>query len=150
MSPEKIFGTHSYMNILKQYIHMKKITLLIGLLVAVNILLAQDRREAAREKAKVKIEEYKERLELTEDQIAELKKLREGAKPELEAIRNDDSKSRSEKMRAQADIMENQEAEVAKILNEDQLAELEVIKKEVRANREKRRDKRKERRGGGR
>ena len=128
---------------------MKKITLLIGLLVAVNILFAQDRREAMKEKAKVKIEEYKERLELTDNQVADLKKLREEAKPELEAIRKDESKSRSEKMRARADIMENQEKEISNILNEDQLAELEVIRKEVRANMEKRRERRKERRGDG-
>ncbi len=128
---------------------MKKITLLIGLLVAVNILFAQDRRGSAKEKAKIKIEEYKSRLELTEDQLADLKKLREEAKPELEAIRKDESKSRSEKMRARAEIMENQENEVASILNEEQLAELEVIKKEVRESVQKRRDRRKERRGDG-
>ncbi|WP_424963491.1 hypothetical protein [Ekhidna sp.] len=128
---------------------MKKLTLIIGLLVAVNILFAQNRREAVREKAEVKIEEYKERLNLTESQTADLKKLRESMKPELEAIRNDDSKSRSDKMRAKADIVEKQEKEVAKILNDEQLAELEVIKKEVRENVEKRRDRRKDRRGDG-
>jgi len=78
-----------------------------------------------------------------------LKKMRESMKPELEAIQNDDTKSRSEKMRARADIMEKQEKEVARILDEEQLAELEVIKKEIRENVDERRKKRKERRGDG-
>ncbi|WP_370089393.1 hypothetical protein [Ekhidna sp.] len=129
---------------------MKKLTLIIGLLVAGNILYAQDRRQELREKVEVKIEEYKERLDLTEDQVADLKKLRESMKPELDELRDDDEKSRSAKMRAHADIIEKREAEVAKILNQEQLAELEVIKKEIKTNAENRREKRKERRGGGR
>lgn len=129
---------------------MKKLTLIIGLLVAGNILYAQDRRQEIRGKVEVKIEEYKERLNLSEDQVTDLKKLRESMKPELDELRNDDEKSRSEKMRAHADIIEKREAEVAKILNQEQLAELEVIKNEVKANTESRREKRKERRGGGR
>lgn len=128
---------------------MQKLTLIIGLLVAANILFAQGKREQMREKAEVKIEEYKERLNLTEDQVADLKELRESIKPELEAIRKDESKSRSEKMRAHADIIEKQEEEVAKILNDEQLTELEVIKKEVRENVKKRRDRRRDRRDDG-
>ncbi|MEP0272825.1 hypothetical protein [Ekhidna sp.] len=129
---------------------MRKTALIIGLMVAANILFAQGKRDAMKEKAQVKIEEYKDRLNLTPDQVAELKKMRESTKPEIEAIRNDESKSRSEKMRAHADVVEKREMEVAKILNEDQMAELKVIKKEVKAKRGERRDKRKERRDGGR
>ena len=94
---------------------MQKLTLIIGLLVAANILFAQGKREQMREKAEVKIEEYKERLNLTEDQVADLKELRESIKPELEAIRKDESKSRSEKMRAHADIIEKQEEDTANL-----------------------------------
>lgn len=129
---------------------MKKLTLIIGLLTAASILVAQEKRDAIRGKAEVKIEEYKERLNLTENQIDELKKMREGLKPELDAIREDEAKSRSEKMRAHADLIEKQEKEVTKILDDEQLSELEVIKKEIREKRSERREKRKERRGDGR
>ncbi|MEQ9467582.1 MAG: hypothetical protein RLN88_09230 [Ekhidna sp.] len=110
---------------------MRKLTLLIGLIVAVNILFAQGRREQVKERVKIKIEEYKDRLDLTEDQVVELKKVRESMQPELDALRADEGKSRSEKMRAHADIIEKREAEVARILDDEQLAELEVIKKEI-------------------
>ncbi|MEQ8904794.1 hypothetical protein [Ekhidna sp.] len=129
---------------------MRKIALIIGLLVAGTIVLAQDKREELREKREIKIEEYRERLELSDAQISDLKKLRVDAKPQLDEIRNDTSKSRSDKMRALAAIMEKQEKEVAEILNDEQLTELEAIKKEVRENQEVRREKRKERRGDGR
>ena len=128
---------------------MKKLTLMIGLLVAINVLFAQDRREVAREKAEVRLEEYKDRLNLTDDQLAELKQVKESMKPEFEALKADDSMSRSDKMRAHADLIDKREAEVAKILDDEQLAELEVIKGEVKANKEKRADKRKSRRGDG-
>ena len=129
---------------------MRKIALIIGLLVAGTIVLAQDKREELREKREIKIEEYRERLELSDAQISDLKKLRVDAKPQLDEIRNDTSKSKSDKMRALAAIMEKQEKEVAEILNDEQLTELEAIKKEVRENQEVRREKRKERRGDGR
>jgi acyl-CoA reductase-like NAD-dependent aldehyde dehydrogenase len=129
---------------------MQKLILIIGLLVATNILFAQGKREQMREKVEVKIEEYKDRLDLSDDQVADLKAMRESMKPELEAIRKDESMKRSEKMRAHADIIEKQEEEMAKILNDDQLTELEIIKKEVRENVKKRKDRRRDRRGDGR
>ena len=95
----------------------------------------------------IKLEDYKERLNLTEDQVSDLKKVRESMKPELEALRADESKSRSDKMRAHADLIDKREAEVAKILNKEQLAELEVIKKEMKEKHMERREDRKERRG---
>ena len=128
---------------------MKKLTLIIGLLVAVNVLFAQNRRDAAREKAEVKLEEYKDRLNLSEDQLDEIKQVKESMKPELEALKADDSMSRSDKMRARADLIEKREAEIAKILDDEQLAELEVIKGEVKANKKTRMEKRKSRRGDG-
>lgn len=129
---------------------MKKLMLIVGLLVAANILFAQGRRDAMNEKAEIRIEEYKERLNLDEDQLKELKALKESIKPELDAIRNDESKARSEKMRAHADLVEKRETEVARILNDEQMAELEVIKKEMREKMEKRMRERKKRRDDGR
>ncbi|MEM7297282.1 MAG: hypothetical protein AAF391_03345 [Bacteroidota bacterium] len=124
---------------------MKKIALIVGILVAVNIVSAQDGpQRTPRERAKVKIEEYKERLQLTEDQIDDLKAMKEKYRPEMEDIRKDESKSRSDKMRAAADVIEKQEEEMASILNEDQLAEWKEIRGEVKDRRHKRRERRRE------
>ena len=127
---------------------MKKFTLIIGILVAANVLNAQGRKEKAREKVEIKIAEHKERLNLTEDQVGDLKKLREEMKPQLEEIRKDESLSRSDKMRAHADLLDERDAELEKILDEDQLAELDEIRKEVQKQREERMEKRRERRAG--
>lgn len=129
---------------------MKKLALIIGLVVAANILFAQGKREMMRERAEIKIEEYKERLNLTDDQVEELKKVREEMKPEFEALRKDESKSRSDKMRAHADLIDKREARVSEILSEEQMAELKVIQKENKQKRMEMREKRKERRGDGR
>ena len=127
---------------------MKKFTLIIGILVAANVLNAQGRKEKVREKVEIKIAEHKERLNLTEDQVGDLKKLREEMKPQLEEIRKDESLSRSDKMRAHADLLDERDAELEKILDEDQLAELDEIRKEVQKQREERMEKRRERRAG--
>ncbi len=117
-------------------------------MTAAGILFAQDKREARREKAKVKIEAYKERLNLSENQLTELKEMREALRPELEALQQDESKSRSERMHERADIIERQEAGVAEILNDEQEAELKAIQREVRENARERRKRKRERRKG--
>jgi len=121
---------------------MKKFTLIIGILVAANILYAQDKSERIRGKARVKIEEHKDRLNLSEDQIADLKSLKEEMKPEFEKLKTNESLSRPDKMRAHANLIEEREAAVAEILDEEQLAELEVIRKEVKERRKERRENR--------
>ena len=129
---------------------MRKLSLIIGLIAAVNILFAQEGREMAREKAEVRFEEYKDRLNLTDEQLADLKQVKEDMRPEMEALKNDESLSRSDKMRAHADLIEKREAEVAEILDDEQLAELAIIKEEVKANKQRRKSARKARRGDGR
>ncbi|WP_436515445.1 hypothetical protein [Ekhidna sp. To15] len=127
---------------------MRKLALIIGLLVAGNVLFAQDQKPG-KERPPVKIEEYKERLKLTESQLAELKNMRESLRPELEAIRKDDSKSRSERMEARAEVMKRQESQVAEILDDEQEAELKEIHREIRDDvRGKRKRKRERRRDG--
>lgn len=127
---------------------MKKITLIIGILIAANILYGQGKRDHMRQKAQVKIEEHKERLNLTEEQVADLKSLKEKMKPQFEEIRKDESLTKSDKMRAQADLLDERKEEVEKILDDEQLEELEKIRKEVQERREERMGKRKERREG--
>ncbi|NQZ79216.1 MAG: hypothetical protein HRT61_24315 [Ekhidna sp.] len=106
---------------------MRKGKLIIALLAAAFTLFAQDSKE---ERRQLRIEEYTERLNLTPNQTAELKELRESLKPELKAIKMDPSKSRSEKMRAHADVIEKRENEIAQILTAEQMAELKRIKSE--------------------
>lgn len=127
---------------------MRKLALIIGLLVAGNMLFAQDQKADDKEKPPVKIEEYKERLKLTETQLADLKQMRESLKPELEAIRKDEAKSRSERMEARATIMKKQEARVAEILDDKQEAELKEIHREIRDKVRKKRQRQRERRKG--
>ena len=124
---------------------MKRFTLIIGILVAANILYAQNRREKVRDRAELKIEEYKVRLNLTDEQVTDLQELREEMKPEFEEIKKNESLSRSDKMRAHADLLDERSTEVEKILDDTQLAEWEEIKKEVKAKRAEHREKRKER-----
>lgn len=127
---------------------MKKITLIIGILVAANILYAQGKKEKIREKTQIKIEEHKERLNLTDDQVADLQELKENMKPQFEQIRKDESLSPPDKMRAKADLMDERKAEVEKILDDEQLEELEEIRREVHERREERIEKRRDLREG--
>jgi len=125
---------------------MKKITLILGILVAANVLIAQNKRAEIRERGKVKIEEYKDRLNLTEAQVADLQQLREDMKPDFEALKMNESLSRPDKMRAHAELIEERQAEVEKILDDEQLAEWEEIRKEVKEKRGERRERRQDRR----
>lgn len=119
---------------------MKKVSLLIGILMAGSILFAQDKKQG-KPRAEIKFEDYKERLELTDDQVEDWKDLREKYKPELKSIRSDETKSKADKMRAAADIVELQQEELANILSENQFAELQIIREEVKQNRKNRRSK---------
>lgn len=112
-----------------------------------NILVAQTREEA-RAKAEVKIEEYKERLNLSEEQVQQVKDLRTKYRPEFQSIRDDESKTKSDKMRARADLMDEREAELEEILDDEQMAELKVIRSEMRENAKARKENRRGRRGG--
>lgn len=120
---------------------MKKLTLIIGIMVASNVLLAQDPETGKGPKGNKEaiIEKHKERLELSDEQVEQLRDLRESLKPEFESLKNNETLSRPDKMRAHADLIEKREAEVAKILTDSQLEELEKIKEE---NKEKRKGRR--------
>lgn len=126
---------------------MKKITLIIGILIAANILYAQNKKGKMRHRAEVRIEEHKERLNLSEDQVEDLEKLKQEMKPQFEEIKKNESLSRPDKMRAHADLLEERQTEVEKILDDEQLAELEEIRKEFHERRKERMEERDERRG---
>ena len=110
---------------------MKKLLLVIGILIAANIVFAQEVKSAEERAVKFK-EKLRERMELAPDQETQLKELREKYRPELRSIRNNEEKSKSEKLYAAAVIVEQREKDLAKILSEKQLQELRTIKNEVR------------------
>lgn len=117
---------------------MKKLLVLVGVLVAINCVSAQEGMHERRAHAQKKIEVYKERLQLSEAQIESLQALKQKHRPEMQQIRQDESISRGDKMRATADLIDQHEQEMASILSNEQLEEWEVIKKEVRAERHQR------------
>lgn len=96
--------------------------------MAVNTLQAQGDRS----KRRARLIDYQERLQLSDSQIAEVKEIRKKYKPEMKAIRNDASKSKADKMRALADIIEKKDADIANVLSLEQMKEWEVIKAEVK------------------
>lgn len=130
---------------------MKKITLIVSMLVLISMVSAQEpqgqKRGPKGDRAEMKIEKLQEHLELTDDQVADLKKLSEDMKPEFEEIRNDESLERPDKMRAHADLIEKRDAEVAKILTEEQLTKLEELKEKRKAKRKERKGMKREKRG---
>jgi len=124
---------------------MKKITLMIGILLAVNILFAQGRRGEMKNKRRGKIEAYQDRLDLSEGQLNDIKEIKAKYKPEMEEIRNDQTKTRSDKMRAAADVVEKQETEINEILNQEQQEEWKKIRAEIKEHREAKREKKQNR-----
>ncbi len=122
---------------------MRKLIIMLGILVAANVLVAQDTQ--VDERVKNKKEEIKARLELTDEQAEQLKALREKYKPELKSIREDDTKSRSEKLRAVADLIDQKDADLQGILSQNQIAELSIIRNEMKVRRQERRERMRER-----
>ena len=125
---------------------MKKLIVMLGVIVAAHIVTAQDTNESSKNRKEVKIEELKTRLDLTDEQVAQIKELREKYRPEIEAIKNDETKSRSDKMRATADIIDSREADMTQILNEQQMMEMKVVRQEMQTQRKARKERMRDRR----
>ena len=125
---------------------MKKLLIVVGILVAINCVSAQEnsRMHDARKK---KIAAYQDRLELTDAQIESLKSIHQNHKSEREKLRADESKSKSEKMRVAADLIDIRESEVATVLSNDQLAERNKIQEENKIKRQVMRTRRRARHG---
>ncbi|MFK7954175.1 MAG: hypothetical protein AB8B73_15100 [Ekhidna sp.] len=114
---------------------MQKVILMIGMVLVASIAFAQG--EGKKDKPEIKIEEYKERLELSDNQVSDLKEMREKYRPQLREIRSDKSKDKADKMRAAADVMDLQQEELATILSESQFAELQIIREEAKRKKKK-------------
>lgn len=112
---------------------MKKLTLILGLILAAGILFAQQEGQKPRKQQReMNIEQLRERLNLSDEQFASLQAIHQEMQPKMQALRQDDSKSKAEKMRAQADLIEEREQKVAAILNQQQLTELRAMQAERR------------------
>lgn len=116
---------------------MRKITLILGILIAGNVLFAQDTTKKGK-KAKAKIETYKEELGLTDTQLADLKGIEETSKEEMEALKSDASLTDEAKKESRKAINEKRQAGIASVLNEDQLAQWEEIKSSLKGSKGKR------------
>lgn len=115
------------------------------MMVSVMQLSAQER--PIREKTRTKVEEYKQRLNLTDEQSEQMKTIRAKYQPELEQIRKSEQ-TRGDKLRAAAEVADQMDAEVEKVLTPAQMDEWKKIKKEVAENMSQRRKAIRERRGG--
>lgn len=115
------------------------------MMVSVMQLSAQER--PIREKTRAKVEEYKQRLNLTDEQSEQMKTIRAKYQPELEQIRKSEQ-TRGDKLRAAAEVADQMDAEVEKVLTPAQMDEWKKIKKEVAENMSQRRKAIRERRGG--
>jgi len=113
---------------------MKKLIIVLGILVAVNVLVAQDNQQT-NERFESKRHAIKARLDLTDEQSEQLSDLREKYRPEIQNIRTDESKTRSEKMRAMADLVDQKDAELQGVLTQNQVAKLAVVRKKMHARR---------------
>ncbi|MEP1095152.1 MAG: hypothetical protein ABJG78_08580 [Cyclobacteriaceae bacterium] len=119
---------------------MKKLIIVLGILVAANVLIAQD-SEWLEERIESRRQAINDRLDLTDEQFEQLKELREKYRPEIQSIRTDESKTRSEKMRAVADLVDEKNSDLTGILSQNQMAELTVLRKEMQAKRKLHREK---------
>ena len=114
---------------------MQKVILLIGLFLFGSVAFAQS--ETKKGRAENKIEKYKERLQLSDNQVSNLKEMREKYRSQLKEIRSDKSKNKADKMRATADVMDLRQEELATILSENQFTELQIIREEVKIKRKR-------------
>lgn len=118
---------------------MKKLIIVLGILVAANVVVAQD-SETTNERVETRKKEIKDRLELTDEQAGQLQELREKYRPEVQSIRSDESKTKSEKLRAVADLVDQKNTDLQGILSQNQIAELSVIRKEIHVKRKEHRE----------
>lgn len=119
----------------------------VATLMMVSVMQMSAQERPIREKTRTKVEEYKQRLNLTDEQSEQMKTIRAKYQPELEQIRKSEQ-TRGDKLRAAAEVADQMDAEVEKVLTPAQMDEWKKIKKEVAENMSQRRKAIRERRGG--
>lgn len=72
---------------------------------------------------------------LSDEQKSQIRELHKNMKPKMEVIRNDESLSREEKRKKMMSLRDEMDAEMKKILTEEQYQQLEAKRKEMRKKR---------------
>ncbi len=116
---------------------MKKI--IISSLVMLMILTGQ--QIWAQPSPSDKIDRLKTELELNDDQVTQLEEIFESRHDEMKSLRSSDEMNQEEKRAAMQNFRTTMEKEIAGVLNEEQLAKFQEIKKERNGERGKRGDK---------
>ena len=80
-----------------------------------------------------KAEKIKERLNLTDQQVEQYESVRLKYKPELKAIKENESLSKEEKKELKKEVKSRKNEEIKSFLSADQYTELEAIRKERKA-----------------
>jgi Spy/CpxP family protein refolding chaperone len=111
-----------------------------------NLLTAQQKAQIAKNKEAQKekyvtmrakrLDEMKTKLNLSDEQVAQIKASHEAQRAKAEAIRGNEQLSKEERMQQLSTLRGENKNELKKILNEEQLLKLEQMKKE-RTNRSK-------------
>ena len=97
--------------------------LMMGVVAAANVLVAQPSEQERKERAQAKMEEYKEQLQLSDEQVEALKTIRQEHKKALHDIRENEDLDKPDKLRAHADELEAREEKVKEVLSEEQYAQ---------------------------
>ncbi|MEM9897238.1 MAG: hypothetical protein AAF789_12795 [Bacteroidota bacterium] len=122
---------------------MKKSAIIILTAFVTSWSFGQDlpnpRKGATKEERLVKLQEQ---LNLSTEQVNALKAVEEDLGPELKELRENKSMSKPDKMRAHADILERRKTKTEAILTDEQLAEWEVLREQMKDKRKSRRGKR--------
>lgn len=125
---------------------------LIGIFVVLftfSTVIAQEQGEGSRRERPARgerrgfnpeqmIQAYKERLNLTDKQVDQLKEIFKESREKMIALREDDSMDRRQRMEAMMKMREDQNEEIKKMLTEEQLKTYEAYLKERQERRGRR------------
>ena len=117
---------------------LKSIIVLSTLIFAGTSLLAQSARNAqAMQEAKAAMDEFFKEIGVTDEQMAQIETLRAEMQKEMEALRSEgQGPDTRQKM---GEIRDDHDAEMAKVLTEEQYEKYKAKQKELRAQGQKRR-----------
>jgi len=107
---------------------MKKLILLLGIVVAGYAVTAQQPQHGMDKSEKIEV--LKEKLDLSDEQVDQMKALRKMHMEAMKAVKDDQSLSRADKIRKMADAVEAHDEKLSEILTEEQMAELKSMREQ--------------------
>jgi len=111
----------------------KHIVIILTFLLMISFGVKSQERMSQEQREKM-AEEFKVKLDLSDDQVEQWKEINEKYKPEFEILRSD-SLSRREKGRLMRDIMERRDKDIKAMLTEDQVIIYTEMQEEMRDRR---------------